>query len=305
MRLITTVIGSFPRLNEDLKTAIRLAVNLQVKTGISIVSDGEQRTDMVSYLSNSMRGVKAEDTTIHIVDLIRPLENAEESFKVMDFLEAMSHIKKMGYTNMIKVGVTGPITFGFSAALAGAGPYRSIRNVELYSDAAFAINKILKHIQSYEGLTQIDEPGISAGFLDPRLAHDLLNIATDGLDPKLTSIHVCGRLSLEAIRSLNRVNNVETLSLEFAGSPKNIDLLLSVCGELSKKIGVGCMRVNIASESDLTTVSDAAEKIRSIMSKTGIERIAYIHPDCGLRETSKDLALRILRNLVEVSSLDA
>jgi hypothetical protein len=31
MRLVTTVIGSFPRLHEDLKTAVRLAVDLQVK----------------------------------------------------------------------------------------------------------------------------------------------------------------------------------------------------------------------------------------------------------------------------------
>jgi len=303
MRLVTTVIGSFPRLHEDLKTAVRLAVDLQVEIGIDIVSDGEQRADMISYLSNSMRGIEAKDGRIHIVDRIRPLADAEDSFKIIDFLEAMNHVRKMGYSNKIKVGVTGPVTLGFSAALAGVGPYGNIRNVELYADAAFAINGILKQIQSYEGLTQIDEPGISAGFLDPQLAYEPLSIATEGLDPRLTSIHVCGKLSLKAIGSLNRVKNVETLSLEFAGSPKNIDILSNLSSTLSKKIGVGCMRVNITSENDLTTVSNAAETIKIVASKIGAERIAYIHPNCGLRGTEKSLALRILRNLVEVSSI--
>jgi methionine synthase II (cobalamin-independent) len=258
---------------------------------------------MISYLSNSMRGIEAKDGRIRIVDRIRPLANVEEPFKIIDFLEALNHVRKMGYSNKIKVGITGPVTFGFSAALAGAGPYGNIRNVDLYVDAAFAVNKILKKIQSYEGLTQIDEPGISAGFLDLQLAYESLSIATEGLDPRLTSIHVCGKLSLETIRVLNRVDNVETLSLEFAGSPKNIDLLSNFSSMLSKKIGIGCMRVNITSKNDLTTVSNATETIKTIASKIGTERIAYIHPNCGLRGTEKSLALRILRSILELSSI--
>jgi methionine synthase II (cobalamin-independent) len=63
------------------------------------------------------------------------------------------------------------------------------------------------------------------------------------------------------------------------------------------------MRVNITSKNDLTTVSNATETIKTIASKIGTERIAYIHPNCGLRGTEKSLALRILRSILELSSI--
>ncbi|MCX8183774.1 MAG: hypothetical protein N3F08_05085 [Crenarchaeota archaeon] len=302
MRLKTTVIGSLPRLHEDLRTAIRLAVDLQVETGIDIVSDGEQRTDMLSYLSNSMQGLKFDGEKISITGRIRPVENMQESFKIVDCLEARKHIVEKGYSNMLKISVSGPITFGFSAALRNAGPYGNIRNIELYNDVANVINRIARLIQSYECLVQIDEPGVSAGFLDPEKIREPIEIAVEGLEPGLTSIHVCGKLNQKTVKSLSMVKNVSIFSLEFAGSPGNIDLLSrNVFENSSKKIGVGCMRVNVVSKDDLTTLEAALEIIRNAISKIGVENVAYVHPDCGLRKTKRDLAFLILRNLVEAS----
>ncbi|MEM2929696.1 MAG: hypothetical protein QW797_02405 [Thermoproteota archaeon] len=302
MRLITTVIGSLPRLHEDLKTAIRLAVNLQIEIGIDIVSDGEQRTDMLSYLANSMHGVKVLDEKIFLIDRIKPVDNIEESFKIVDFLEAKKHIAEKGFSNSLKVGVTGPITFGFSAAIKNAGPYGNIRNMELYNDVALVVNKVARLIESHDGLIQIDEPGVSAGFLDPERIREPLDIATDGLDPKLTSMHVCGKLGLKTIEALSRVKNVSVLSLEFAGSPGNINLLSrSIIEESSKKIGVGCMKVNVLSKDDLTDPEKAVEIIGRVASRIGDGNMSYIHPDCGLRRTKPELAFLILKNLVDAS----
>ncbi len=302
MRLTTTVIGSFPRLHEDLKKAIRLAVDLQVEIGIDIVSDGEQRTDMLSYLSNSMQGLEIDGEKISIRDRIRPVETIDESFKVVDCLEARKRILEKGYSNRLKIGVTGPITFGFSAALRNAGPYGSVRNMELYNDVAIVINRIARLIQSYDCLVQIDEPGVSAGFLPPNKALEPLNIATESLDPKLTSIHACGKLNPKALKSLSMVRNVSALSLEFAGSIENIDLMSrNIIEESSKKIGVGCMKVNILSMNDLTRPEKAVEIIRKMVSKIGLENISYIHPDCGMRRTRPDLVALILRNLINAS----
>jgi len=302
MRLTTTVIGSLPRLHEDLETSIRLAVDLQVKTGIDIVSDGEQRTDMLSYLSNSMHGVMAAGEKICLTGRIKPVANIEKSFKIVDFLEARRHIAEKGYSNSLKVGVTGPITFAFSAAMKNAGPYGNVRNIELYNDVAHVVNKVARLIQSYDGLTQIDEPGISAGFLDPDRILEPLSIVTEGLDPKLTSIHVCGKLNAKTIKSLSATKNASVLSLEFAGSSGNIDLLSrSIMEESQKKIGVGCMKVNVLSKNDLTTSERAVEIVGEVSSKIGVENVAYIHPDCGLRRTKRDLAFLILENLVDAS----
>jgi methionine synthase II (cobalamin-independent) len=304
MRLTTTVIGSLPRLHEDLREAIRLAVDLQVETGIDIVSDGEQRTDMLSYLSNSMQGLKTNGEKISITGRIRPVENIEESFRVVDFLEARKRIAEKGYSNGLKIGISGPITFGFSAALRNPGPYGNVRNIELYNDVALVVNRVARLIQSYGCMIQFDEPGVSAGFLDPARILEPIEIATEGLEPRLTSIHVCGKLNLKTVRCLTMVRNVGVLSLEFAGSPGNIDLLSrSVLEDSAKRIGVGCVRVNVLSKDDLTTPESAVGVIGKTVSKIGFENVAYIHPDCGLRRTERDLAFLVLRNLVEASRM--
>ncbi|NHV06651.1 MAG: hypothetical protein HA495_04855 [Thaumarchaeota archaeon] len=302
MSLTTTVIGSLPRLHEDLKKSIKLAIDLQVSIGISIISDGEQRTDMLSYMSNSMHGINKVNEKVFITGKIRPIEEITNSFKVADFLEAKSYIKERGYENKLKVGITGPITFGFSAAINKLGPYKNLRDKELYKDVATVVNKIAKQIQHYDGLVQIDEPGVSAGFLDPNLSEEPLNIATEDLDPKLTSIHVCGKLNPNILKTLGKIKNLSILSLEFAGSSDNVDMLSkSLLSISSKKVGVGCMKVNVLSQEDLTPIEKSVEIVRNISSIVGSNKIAYIHPDCGLRKTSIELATVILKNLKEVS----
>lgn len=303
MLLTKTVIGSLPRLHEDLKKSIKLSVDLQVSVGIDIISDGEQRTDMLSYMSNSMYGISKMNEKIFITGKIKPIEEITNSFKVVDFLEAKNYIKERGYENKLKVGITGPITLGFSAAINNLGPYKNLRDKELYNDVAVVVNEIAKQIQHYDGLVQIDEPGVSAGFLSPDLVEEPLNIATEGLDPKMTSIHACGKLSSNVLKVLGKVKNVSVLSLEFAGSQDNVSILSkNLLSISSKMIGVGCMKVNVLSREDLTSIETSVEIVKSISSIVGLHNIAYIHPDCGLRKTNVELATTILKNLKEVSS---
>ncbi|MBO3840296.1 MAG: hypothetical protein QXN75_07035 [Thermoproteota archaeon] len=107
-------------------------------------------------------------------------------------------------------------------------------------------------------------------------------------------MHVCGRLSSGSLNVLSRIKRVNVLSLEFAGSPANIDLLPK---STPKKIGVGCTRSSIASFNELTFLEQSLEVINNVASKIGRENIAYIHPDCGLRRTSLDLTTMILKNI--------
>ncbi|MBO3801084.1 MAG: hypothetical protein QXS21_03555 [Thermoproteota archaeon] len=303
MSLTTTVIGSFPRLHENLKKSIRLVVDLQVNIGIDIISDGEQRADMLSYMSNSMYGLSKANEKIFITGKIKPIKEITTSFKVVDFLEAKSYVKEKGYENKLKVGITGPVTLGFSAAINNLGPYKSLRDKELYNDVAVVVNKIARQIQFYDGLVQIDEPGVSAGFLSPDLVEEPLNIATEGLDPKMTSIHACGRINSNVLKALGKIRNTSVLSLEFAGSSSNIDVLSKNLSSISSKtIGVGCMKVNVLSQEDLTSIESSINIIKDVFSTVGPNKIAYVHPDCGLRKTSIELATTILKNLKEVSS---
>ncbi|MBS7623013.1 hypothetical protein KEJ39_04985, partial [Candidatus Bathyarchaeota archaeon] len=49
MSLRKTVVGSFPRLPFGIDQAIRAVIDLQLQAGMDIVSDGEQRADMITY----------------------------------------------------------------------------------------------------------------------------------------------------------------------------------------------------------------------------------------------------------------
>ena len=56
-----TVIGSYPSdFNKLGLVAIREAVNDQLRMGIDLISDGQTRTDMVSYYAKSIDGFKVE-----------------------------------------------------------------------------------------------------------------------------------------------------------------------------------------------------------------------------------------------------
>ncbi|RLE93552.1 MAG: hypothetical protein DRJ55_03595, partial [Thermoprotei archaeon] len=157
-----------PRLHEDLGKAINLAVDLQLKLGLDILTDGEQRTDMITYLADAFEGLAGEPGKLHIVDKLKPAQKVEETFKVKDFLAAFSHLRKLGEEKPIKVGVTGPVTFAFTVAMNGKGPYRSLADPSLYLDAAEGVNRVAAELQSRDAIVQIDEPGISAGFVNPK-----------------------------------------------------------------------------------------------------------------------------------------
>ncbi|MEM3712084.1 MAG: hypothetical protein QXR97_00880 [Thermoproteota archaeon] len=301
--MITTVIGSLPRFDEDLDKSIKMAIDFQVKRGIDIISDGEQRTDMVSYMVDSMLGISSTDSGHYVSDKIRPSDNIEKSSKILDFLKAKEYVNEKGYSNELKISITGPVTFGFTVAMKKPGPYGSLRNLELYKDVARIVNLIAKLIQSYGVRVQIDEPGVNAGFLAPELAEEALNIATEGLEHKLTSIHACGRLNERVLKMLERVKNVNVLSLEFAGTSNNVELLFRSFSEgFSKKIGLGCMRVNVLSVEELTTQDQSLEIIKNVEARIGRVSIEYIHPNCGLKNTKLELASMILENLVSVSN---
>jgi methionine synthase II (cobalamin-independent) len=53
--LLKTVVGSFPPKKLLLEKATKWAVDLQLNHDLDIVSDGEQRTDMISYPTSNPR----------------------------------------------------------------------------------------------------------------------------------------------------------------------------------------------------------------------------------------------------------
>ena len=49
MPIETTVVGSFPELDSPLENALTEIVDFQLHYGISLITDGEQRSNMIQY----------------------------------------------------------------------------------------------------------------------------------------------------------------------------------------------------------------------------------------------------------------
>jgi methionine synthase II (cobalamin-independent) len=49
MQIEKTVVGSFPKSDSPVEKAIREIVDLQLNYGIDLITDGEQRSNMIQY----------------------------------------------------------------------------------------------------------------------------------------------------------------------------------------------------------------------------------------------------------------
>ncbi len=302
--LKSTVVGSLPRLASDLAASISKAVDIQLRYGIEVVSDGEQRASMIGYFAD-LPGLDSKDGRVFTVDRVKAPRDPSKTFKITDLTEAQGHLRKRGLGETpIKLSLTGPVTLAFTCASQGlkTGVYRDIADESLYMDMAEALRSIACEALRRGALLQIDEPGISAGFLNPSISIKAVNSTLEGIAETRSSLnklslHICGDLTRtpRLLSHLSKVN-VGTLSLAFAGETEkaNRRLPLTEISEAGKLLGVGCTSVKVEDPIQVEAEEKAVSTVRLVASKMGLDKICYIHPDCGLRSTPLPAARRIL-----------
>jgi 5-methyltetrahydropteroyltriglutamate--homocysteine methyltransferase len=311
-RLTRTVVGSFPIFDEqDIDNSIRMIVDLQLNFGIDIISDGEQRADMITYFSSIIPGFKLKGTKSVIAERIRPPEDLTKFSKIKDFLLVKNYLEQSGKPQKIKLTITGPITLGFTCGMDDAhtlGPYSSLRDLNLYADTSTALKPIAKEFERIGALVQIDEPGFAAGYINYiNFSKEIIrwiNELTSKLHPENTVLHVCGKLTKRLFEDvLVKFENVGTLSFAFDGEIEkgNIDIISrKVLEDHGKKLGLGCISGANETLSEPETVKS---NIVAAVKKVGLENIKFIHPDCGLRVTSPEKTEIVLKNMNEGAKL--
>ncbi|MCS7116623.1 MAG: hypothetical protein RMJ31_01635 [Nitrososphaerota archaeon] len=300
--MIKTVIGSFPTSNLPVHDLIKMNLNLQLKYGIDIVSDGEPRADMIEYFYQ-IPGLVRLNRGLRIGGKIEPMNNPSEFIKLQDLKYAQSYLKELNKNDVaIKTAVTGPITLGLQSAINGVEYYNGIKDHRIYSDLADAIQPLIIELLKNGSLVQIDEPALSARFMHIDKAVNIINSMVDDIPSQSidkVSMHICGTLSKELFNGLLKIH-LPTLSLAFSSPSEesNIHIISKEkVEEYGVKIGVGCVSVLAVRESDVDSVDKIVNRLRTIMNILGEENIRYIHPDCGLRNTPLPVAERILENL--------
>ncbi len=295
---LTTTIGSLFRFSEDLHESIAKAIEFQRGFGLDIVSDGEQRADMVAYFAESFEGLGVENGTPVVLGRIGLKSGPEEFSKVKDLVYARSKFPDL----KIKVAITGPTTLGMTCGSRKIrSHYRNIMDFSMYEDIASALAPIAKAVTDHGGHLQIDEPFLSQGYKDLEARVGLVDRIAEGLPRDRVSVHVCGFVGrFGVVNHLLALDNVSVLSFAFAGRTevRNIEHISRKGFEDGqKRLGAGCISVTPLSEGEVDTAADVAAKLKEISSKVGRGNIAYAHPDCGMRATNKSLVPIILHNM--------
>ncbi|MDH5807043.1 MAG: hypothetical protein QXW62_00490 [Candidatus Methanomethylicaceae archaeon] len=265
-----------------------MAVKDQLEAGIEIISDGQTRKDMVTYFSDHIPGFRVIDEKSEIIGKIKPPESTP-------ILNDLIFAKNLAMNKAeIKGIVTGPVTMVFFSELSPDAPYSGFRDPKLYEDIAEAL---AVEIEFYEKIGikyfQIDEPSFSLGApLD--IGKKVLKTMLSGIKGE-RALHVCGNLR-RSFGEIVKIDEYEILCVSFKDFVSNFDIIeRKVIEDYSKKIGFGCV-------STMNTNIDSIESIKRILKKGlekyGKENIAWIHPDCGLRAFSRNVAFSKLKNMV-------
>jgi len=297
MRITRALVGGFPRLDSEIDRAIDASIELQLRHGIDILSDGDQRGDMISYYSKDIPGLGMEGGFSIVSGKVRPPSDVMEVQKVKDFLM----LKKKHPNMKFKVSVVGPTTM---ALVCGSkkivGGYKNYVDFSLASDIAAALKEIVSPLADMKAFIQIDEPFFSQGMRDLRERIRLIDGILEGCDRSLCSVHVCGFLGRQPLlQELARLENVGTLSHAFSidrdKEKDNLTLLRKEIFEDSDmKLAAGIISVSARAAKDVERPQTVARRLRTIVDRIGLDNLAYVTPDCYFRALDKELVDDVL-----------
>jgi methionine synthase II (cobalamin-independent) len=297
VRAILTSVGSLPRLADSPDEAILKAVQLQQDHGLELLTDGEQRGDMLSMYA-TLPGVRSEAGMPRFIGPVRPVEDSASFAKIRDLDVLRAKFPEARF----KVSLTGPTTFAVSCGSAGAGPtYRSAMDPVLHDDIAAAIRPLAHEVGRRGAELQLDDPILSQGMRDyaPVLAR--IDAIASEVPRDRASLHVCGGLARgKVLDALQKLENISTFNFAFAGAAEreNIALLARrTWEERDRFLGVGCIPVQVMRAEDIADGESVARVLKDVTDRIGLSRVRYVLPDCGLRATAPELVPKVLENL--------
>ena len=318
----TKVVGSYPipswlAANPSapaLRDAILVVLKTQELAGIDLVSDGElSRFDVSHPETNGM-----------IDYFIRPMGGISSALTREDLAQFAAE-QRMGFRAQPAGVVEGPLTEGtlnlpndwqLFRGLSSAdtmftftAPYMLARTLvdRQHGDIralTMALAEVLrKQVESIDApVIQMDEAHLTGHAEDAEWAHEPFNLALGGIRGE-KAVHLCfGNYGGQSIQKgywkdlmpfLNKLD-VDHLVLEFAR--RGYDEL-EAFKELKPetKLGVGVVDIK---DNEVEPTDVIAGRIEHAVKVLGIERIKWVHPDCGFWMLPRSVADRKMAALV-------
>ena len=318
----TKVVGSYPVPSwlaanpcaPALRDAILVVLKTQELAGIDLVSDGElSRFDVSHPETNGM-----------IDYFIRPMGGISSALTREDLAQFAAE-QRMGFRAQPAGVVEGPLTEGtlnlphdwqLFRGLSSAdtmftftAPYMLARTLvdRQHGDIralTMALAEVLrKQVESIDApVIQMDEAHLTGHTEDAEWAHEPFNLALGGIRGE-KALHLCfGNYGGQSIQKgywkdlmpfLNKLD-ADHLVLEFAR--RGYDEL-EAFKELKPqtKLGVGVVDIK---DNEVESIDVIAGRIENAVAVLGIERIKWVHPDCGFWMLARSVADRKMAALV-------
>ena len=322
MKIRTTVVGSYPiplwlygdSSRSTLRDAISVVLKTQEMAGIDVVADGElNRFDPSHPETNGM-----------IDYFIRPMGGISSALTREDLAQFAAE-QRMGFRAQPAGVVEGPLTEGtlnlphdwqLFRGLSSAdtmftftAPYMLARTLvdRQHGDIralTMALAEVLrKQVESIDApVIQMDEAHLTGHAEDAEWAHEPFNLALGGIRGE-KALHLCfGNYGGQSIQKgywkdlmpfLNKLD-ADHLVLEFAR--RGYDEL-EAFKELKPgtKLGVGVVDIK---DNEVEPTDVIAGRIENAVSVLGIDRIKWVHPDCGFWMLPRSVADRKMAALV-------
>ena len=318
----TKVVGSYPipswlstnPSTPSLRDAIMVVLKTQELAGIDLISDGElsrfdvshpQTNGMIDYFIRPMGGISS---TITREDLANFAAEQRMGFRTQPAGVVESAVTE-GTLNL-------PRDWQFFKGLSPAttmftftAPYMLSRTLidrhygdirQLTMDIAEVLRKQVESIDA--PVIQMDEAHLTGHAEDAEWAHEPFNHALSGIRGE-KSLHLCfGNYGGQSIQKgywkdlmpfLNKLD-VDHLVLEFAR--RGYDEL-DAFNELKPetKLGVGVVDIK---DNEVESTEVIAKRIENAVNVLGMERIKWVHPDCGFWMLPRSVADRKMAALV-------
>ncbi len=318
----TKVVGSYPipswlSTNPSMPTlrdAIMVVLKTQELAGIDLISDGElsrfdvshpQTNGMIDYFIRPMGGISS---TITREDLANFAAEQRMGFRTQPAGVVESAVTE-GTLNL-------PRDWQFFKGLSPAttmftftAPYMLSRTLidrhygdirQLTMDIAEVLRKQVESIDA--PVIQMDEAHLTGHAEDAEWAHEPFNHALSGIRGE-KSLHLCfGNYGGQSIQKgywkdlmpfLNKLD-VDHLVLEFARRGYDeLDAFKELKPET--KLGVGVVDIK---DNEVESTDVIAKRIENAVNVLGMERIKWVHPDCGFWMLPRSVADRKMAALV-------
>jgi 5-methyltetrahydropteroyltriglutamate--homocysteine methyltransferase len=318
----TTVVGSYPIIDwlvsapseQALKDATAVVLKTQELAGIDVIADGElYRFDINHPETNGM-----------IEYFVRPLENVRTNVGRADTAKFREQ-KGMGFRTRPAAVVDGPIGQGTLNLVSDYQRVRALTKAPLkftitgphmlsktlldnhygtLPDLAHAIAEtVAEQVREIDAeVVQFDEANLPGSPEEAEWAASALNVMLDAVGGT-PAVHLCfgnyGGQSIQQgtwqalIEYMNRLHT-DHMVLEFAF--RGYDEMQHF-NDLRPDIGLGIGVIDIKS-TVVETPELVARRIEKAAAAVGVDRIRYVHPDCGFWMLKRSIADRKMAALV-------